>query len=251
MFGSSAICHRLQAVLLAVLFIGAVLPERAEARRIPRSVLAFSGYVNFTSDYIFRGVSRTNGTNTVQADLGMNLNFYGQLRLGIWGSGLAGATAEIREYAYLDIPLPLVSLHVGATKYRYPGALSNRLITQVRGLQTDEVLVGASLSLGSLASIRATLYESRTESSEQYTYTEIFAQMPFGFSLIYGNDGSDSEEANLSLTYSVNFNRVTLGVTYHGTRREVRTSDIDNIWIGLRDGNFDEEDVVLSLSARF
>lgn len=249
----------MRSVLFSLLLIALLLPETAVAARRNTPLLAFTGQVAFVSDYIFRGTSRTNGENTVQADLGLNLHLYGNFRIGLWGSGVAGATAEIRQYLQLTLPLPVVSLELGATRYRFPGASSvaddmmNMTDTAVMPVgvspEIDELSVGVGISVASLLSIQAKYHQPQGDTNLDEAYTEVYLAIPFGFWLNYGS--WESYGANTSVGYSFNFNRLTVGLVYHDANNDIGISEVDDIWLQLRDGNYDSEELVFSISARF
>ena len=245
---SSPIRHSL---LLGPLLLLLALPDTAEAARY-RSPLAFTGHVSFTSDYIFRGASRTNGQQTVQADLGLDINLYGNLRLGLWGSGVSSGSAEIRQYISFAVPLPALSLHGGVTRYRFPGSLNSEG-DRVALPTAEEISVGVSMSLLSLINFQLTHYEPQSgiaNAPGSGGYTELHLRIPLGLWTTYGKRSSGNG-SDITVGYSFNFNRLTLGVSYHDNGGGVDANEIDDIWTELRDGNFDSEEVVFNIGARF
>ena len=79
--------------------------------------------VGGTSDYIFRGVSQTDGDPAFQAGVDFS---YGILYAGIWGSNtddaFTNSSAEIDFYAGIKPVLGPVTFDFGVIYYSYPGA---------------------------------------------------------------------------------------------------------------------------------
>lgn len=242
--------------LLALLLLVCFLCPPAEAQRRYHSIINITGYVNFVSDYFYRGTSRTNGEQTVQGDAGINFNLYGSLRIGFWGSGIAGGTAELRRYAHYSTDLtPTLGIHFGGTRYSFPGTpfggvnaagagRSNTMVDIGSGPTLDEIYTGFSTSI-LLFRLAVTYHEpiENLEGSEAYTLAEL--SLPLG---VWLSSGSNND---VRIGYRFRFNKLSLGVTIHDNNDSISSDEIDNIWRDLRNNNYAGDDVVFNLQASF
>lgn len=91
-----------------------------------------SGNVGLASDYVFRGISQTDGHPALQGGLGYergitnDVSFY----LGVWGSNVdfndgGEATLELDGYGGVKFDAGPVALDLGMIYYAYPGAESD------------------------------------------------------------------------------------------------------------------------------
>jgi len=125
-----------------------------------------SGSVTFTSDYVFRGISQTNGNAAVQGSLDWsNDMFYA----GLWGSNVdfgGDESVELDLYVGMTPTTGPVSWDIGVVGYFYPGAGDD-------GAEYDyyEGIVGASMDL-----------------TEQFSIGGVFAYTPEYFA--DGGDGT-------------------------------------------------------------
>ena len=105
--------------LLAAMAAGALLAPAAFAEG------EFSGNVAFTTDYVFRGVSQTDGAPTVSGGLDWASDkFY----VGGWASGVDfgdGTSTELDIYAGFTPTVGMFDLDIGAIYYIYPDAPDN------------------------------------------------------------------------------------------------------------------------------
>lgn len=107
------------AALLAGAAIGTAGAAHAEG--------TMSGSVNFTTDYVFRGLSQTTGSPAIQGSLdytddASSIPWYA----GVWGSnvdfGTGGGNLETDLYAGVRPKTGPVSWDIGILGYFYPGA---------------------------------------------------------------------------------------------------------------------------------
>jgi uncharacterized protein (TIGR02001 family) len=118
---------------LLLLFVGAVTGMlyspflRAEPEAAPSSGWTQSGNVSLLSDYVFRGVSQTQGKPTLQATL--DFSHSGGAYIGVFGSGVSHAAynngngSEIDLYAGYRYSVGQNSnIDAGVVTYWYPGA---------------------------------------------------------------------------------------------------------------------------------
>lgn len=242
--------------LIALLLLACLTPAAAQRRF--HSIINISGYVNFVSDYFYRGTSRTNGEQTIQGDAGINANLYGSLRVGFWGSGIVGGSAELRRYVHYSAPVaPLLNLHTGITRYSFPGtrfsnidvAGAGRNSNEVAdGVELDEFYTGFSTSF-LLFRLTVTYYEpiENLAGSEAYTLGEI--RLPLG---VWISRGSNDD---IQVGYRFRFNKLALGITIHDNDDSITADEVDNIWRSLRDDTYNEsntgEAIVFNLQANF
>ena len=95
----------------------------------------FSANVALTSEYIFRGISQTDGSPAIQGGFDYTATFVEQAGpfkdfgayIGVWGSNVrfTDANVEIDSYAGLTADLSGVGLDLGVIWYAYPGAASD------------------------------------------------------------------------------------------------------------------------------
>ncbi len=107
----------------AALTIGLALPAQAGDNEI-----ALSATTNFTTDYVFRGISQTREGPAAQAEFDLT---YGIFYAGIWGSNVdfGGngfgddiASIEIDYYAGIAPTWQGISFDIAGLYYTYPGA---------------------------------------------------------------------------------------------------------------------------------
>ncbi|HET8656667.1 MAG TPA: TorF family putative porin [Longimicrobiaceae bacterium] len=142
----------------AVLLCSARAVAAQETAKGPTSWL--SANVALTSDYVFRGISQTQGEPAIQG--GIDVKHPSGLYAGTWGSsvnfgeGLEGgrrAEMELDVYGGLARSLAgLVDFDVGALYYAYPGAAGSR------GYDYWELGTGLSRDVGPLSAGVAVKY---------------------------------------------------------------------------------------------
>lgn len=115
-------------LLLAGTLAGALYAPQshAEPAAVPAPAWTHSGNVALLSDYIFRGVTQTQGKPTLQATL--DLVHASGVYAGLFGSGVSNAAynnvngAEIDLYAGYRLALGDSNIDAGLVTYWYPGA---------------------------------------------------------------------------------------------------------------------------------
>jgi len=102
-------------------FEGSVKDGPAPAREFSYSVT-----VTGTSDYVFRGVSQTNNSPTMQGAFDIS---YGIFYAGVWGTGVDGYEGtEVDWYAGFKPVWNDFEFDFGAILYTYPGAAGTDLV---------------------------------------------------------------------------------------------------------------------------
>jgi uncharacterized protein (TIGR02001 family) len=102
-------------ILSAALIGGLALPAQAGDNQ-----LELSGFANFTTDYIFRGISNTDENPAVQAEFDLT---YGMFYAGMWGSNTDfGDGVEIDYYAGIAPSWGNWGLDIAGLAYTFPGA---------------------------------------------------------------------------------------------------------------------------------
>ena len=123
----------------------------AQAQEIGNWGASFSANASVANDYIWRGVTQTDGQIAVQG--GFDVEFENGFSLGVWASNVDfgpgdSTDAEVDFYGSFAIPLTdMVSANVGGILYLYPGQPSGADYTFFEfngGLDFD--LGGATLS---------------------------------------------------------------------------------------------------------
>jgi uncharacterized protein (TIGR02001 family) len=146
---------------------------------------SFSGNVALTTDYVFRGISQTQGDPALQGGFDYS---HGSFYAGTWGSsidfGSAGGLAtdthlELDLYAGFKPTLGPVTLDLGVIGYFYPDA-------GIDDLDYVELKVGGSVAPAEGLTIGATLFYSPeftfnggdslyAEATAGYTLNEVFS----------------------------------------------------------------------------
>jgi uncharacterized protein (TIGR02001 family) len=105
-------------VVILLALCGATFPVHPELR--------FGGSVTVTSDYVYRGVSQTQGKAAVQLDLNLlPIEKWSNWSVGVWGSEVrlipTTHTAEVDFYSQWQQPLSSnLSVTAGAVYYTFP-----------------------------------------------------------------------------------------------------------------------------------
>lgn len=176
-----------------------------------------SGNVALTSNYVWRGLTQTDGDAAIQGgfDYGSDM-FYA----GVWGSSVddfgVDAKTEIDLYAGFTPSLGPVAFDLGVVGYFYPGAAVD--------VDFAELKLGASYSPMEPLALGATVYLSDDyggsgedsvfiEGTAGYTFTDAFSA-----SVGYGTldtDLGDYDTWNIGATYS--FHGFGFDLRYHDT----------------------------------
>jgi len=110
-------------ILSAALIAGTALPAHAADNK-----LALSATATITTDYVFRGISQTQGNPAVQGEFDAT---YGIFYAGLWsssldfggnGMGQQLAPLEIDWYAGITPSWQSIDFDIGGLYYSYPGA---------------------------------------------------------------------------------------------------------------------------------
>lgn len=204
---------RLAAIAMAVTTVAA--PALAEGE--------WSGNVAITSDYVFRGISQTDGAPTVSGGFDWaSDSFY----VGTWASGVDfgdGTSTEIDVYAGFTPTVGVFDLDLGAIYYIYPDAPDEPEQNFV------ELYAGASTTVGEFLDVGASVAYSPEFYYEtgQAFYYAASAGIPlgemFGLDATVGYSSGDEDEGFTDYTdYSVG-----LTTSYEGFDFDLRFIDTD------------------------
>ncbi|MEM0985929.1 MAG: TorF family putative porin [Pseudomonadota bacterium] len=144
----------------------------------------FSGNITLTTDYVFRGVTQTDGAPMVQGGFDWASDtFY----VGTWASGVDfgdGTSTEIDIYAGFTPTVGIFSLDLGAIYYLYPDAPDNPDQNFI------EFYAGGSTTLGDILDVGASVAFSPDFYLEtgQALYISGSAGIPLGEN--FGLDGT-------------------------------------------------------------
>lgn len=107
-----------------------------------------SGSVTFTSDYVFRGLSQTNGNAAVQGSLDWSQDMF---YAGVWGSNVdfgGDESVELDLYAGITPTTGPVSWDIGLVGYFYPGADSSGELDYYEGIVSGSMDLTEQFSIG-------------------------------------------------------------------------------------------------------
>lgn len=136
----------------------------------------FSGNIALTTDYVFRGVSQTDGAPTVSGGFDWaSDDFYA----GVWASGVDfgdGTSTEVDFYGGWTPSVGVFDLDLGVIYYVYPDAPDNPEQNYV------EIYAGASTTLADLVEVGASVAYSPEYYLEdgESIYTSFSAGVPLG-----------------------------------------------------------------------
>ena len=197
--------------------LGAAVLAAALSAAPAAQALDFSGSAALTSDYVFRGISQTQGDAAPQlgARLALDSGFYGAL----WGS-----TVDYGDAVGSDAEVDLVAgwnrtfgqrwnLDVNLTRFTYPGTRAplnldyNEVITTLTVNQRWWLLLGWS--------------ENVLASGERGIYTEVGAKFPlndrFRFETVAAHYDLDD-------AYGASYSRAQLSAIYTPGKMDLRAS---------------------------
>lgn len=137
-----------------------------------------SGYLVGTTDYVYRGVTQSDGQGAVQA--GLDVNFDSGFFLGVWGStvdisGPAGNNRQNEVRAYLGYGFDLnenVRTVFNTVAYRYPGSDG--------GFDYDNQETSVSLGIADQYWIEYAYSPNLYDLGVDTHNVEIFAEWPLG-----------------------------------------------------------------------
>ena len=139
------------ATLSLLVITSAAVADEAKSPSSP-----FSANVSLTSEYMFRGISQTNGRAAVQGGFDYERSLFGNLSIyaGTWGSNVdfgdgGEANIEVDYFGGVKTTVGNLGLDVGVAHYTYPGASKslNYTFTEVIGKASYDVKV-ATLNAG-------------------------------------------------------------------------------------------------------
>ena len=179
------------------------------------SFAAVSANVAFTSDYVWRGMTQSDGP-AIQG--GFDYEAEGGFYAGIWGSNVNfndGAGSELDYYAGYGFSLGNVGVDVGYIAFDYP--------ENQTGLDFEEIYLG--LSFGDLG----LFFASGQDGAPDYT------EVSYGLgpvSLSYGT--YDDVSDNITLSYGFACGSYECGLTmYDMTDEGYGTGDEDGIFFSI------------------
>lgn len=155
----------------SILVLGAI--AAASAAPAFAQDVTISGNIGLGSDYVFRGVSQTDGNPTVQGGLDATFGSSG-FYAGTWASninfGTGGGNLELDVYGGYKFAAGPVNFDVGVVGYFYPGAADD-----AAELDYYEGYIKPSIALSKELTVGAALYYSPefTSKSGVATYLEV------------------------------------------------------------------------------
>ncbi len=178
----------------------------------------FSGNVALTSDYVFRGVTQTDGEMAIQG--GFDYNHDSGFYAGVWGSNVddatfSGASLELDAYIGYATEVAGIGVDVNALRYMYPG-------TTVSANNTNEFSLGLSKDFGAAAVFAGIAYSPDFFGAGDSTYASLVVDVPVGpatLSAIYNSSDFDTatDYKDWSLGVSGEVEGFGLALTYTDT----------------------------------
>lgn len=152
-------------IALLALTSGALAGGSLKDEPAPEREFTYSFSITGTSDYVFRGVTQTDGDPTIQGAINIG---YGIFYAGIWASGVDfGDDAEVEAdyYAGIKPTWGKATFDLGVIYYDYPGydAVNNEAL---------ELKAGVSGELIDKLSGVATIYYSPDYNDKEYAVYE-------------------------------------------------------------------------------
>lgn len=189
----------------------------AETLSSPVGDFDVSMNVGLTSDYIFRGISQTQGNGAIQG--GLDVAHENGLYIGTWASNVDfGGDASVEFDYYLGFGNDItenISYDLGWIKYDYPGESALNLSEYYGSLSAYGLKVGAAYS-DDFGGSDTTLYS--------YVYYEYALPYDVGLALQYGKYdfkdatfGNDDSYNDWSIGLSKTLVGLDFGLTYSDT----------------------------------
>lgn len=208
--------------------VGAAIAAGATIAGVGIANAEISANVSLTTDYVFRGVSLSDGDPAIQGGFDWsNDQFYA----GVWGSSLPDGM-ELDLYAGFTPTLGSLEFDLGAIGYFYPGAEDDdaefdyyELLAAVEAPLTEQFSIGGGVYYAP---------ENYGETGEAM-YFEIngtfAASEALEFTAAYGNqsiEDADGEDG-IDVTDDSDYNTWNIGGTYalHGFGLDLRYHDTD------------------------
>jgi uncharacterized protein (TIGR02001 family) len=154
---------------------------------------AITGNLGFTTDYVFRGLSQTDGKLAVQG--GFDADFKNGFTAGVWASNVSAALGnlEVDLYANYGFKVGSVDVSVGYIDYTYS--------TAVNGGEANVSAAFSGLTLKISKGVSGYLSDYYYEAAYSY---DIAAVKGLNLGLHYGSDAASSKyDYSLALTYPV------------------------------------------------
>lgn len=208
--------------------IGAAIAAGATIAGVSAAHAEVSANINFTTDYVFRGVSLSGNDAAIQGGFDWsNDMFYA----GIWGSSLSEGS-ELDLYAGYTPSIGQFTFDFGVIGYFYPGADD-----EDAEFDYVEFLAGTDFAVNDQFSVGGAFYIAPDNFGEtgEAIYYEINATYApseaLEFTAAYGNqsiEDADGEDG-VDVTDESDYNTWNIGGTYalHGFTLDLRYHDTD------------------------
>lgn len=210
-----------------------------------------SGNINLTTDYVFRGVSLSDGNPAVQGGFDWT---EGQLYAGVWGSSLTDGV-ELDVYGGWTPSTGPVDWDLGLVAYFYPGADDDDA-----EFDYFEAKAAGTFNVTDQFGVGGAVYYSPENYGDtgEAIYLEVNASYTLNdqlsFSGAYGNQSIDDPDGAPGGLEEDDYNTWNIGGTYamHGFEVDLRYHDTDieddsDIGLTLDENNYDSA-VVATIS---
>jgi len=215
--GNTTMLKKLTLATAAAIAVTASSFAVAETLSSPVGDFDVSMNVGLTSDYIFRGISQTQGNGAIQG--GLDVAHENGLYIGTWASNVDfGGDASVEFNYYLGFGNDItenISYDLGWIKYDYPGESALNFSEYYGSLSAYGLTVGAAYS-DDFGGSDTTLYS--------YVYYEYALPYDVGLALQYGKYdfkdatfGNDDSYNDWSIGLSKTLVGLDFGLTYSDT----------------------------------
>jgi uncharacterized protein (TIGR02001 family) len=166
----------------------------AQSTAAAPSAFTTSGNLSLTSDYVFRGVSQSEGQLAVQG--GFDVAHKSGLSAGVWASSVSSAkgSLEVDLYANYGFKLGAVDLSVGYINYMY-----NTSVNGGNGGEANVALSVAGVTLKASKGVSGSLSDYYYEANYS---REIAKSLTLGLHYGYDRANKDSDYS-VGLTYPI------------------------------------------------
>jgi len=203
------------------------------------SALEISGNVALTTDYIWRGMSQTDGSPAIQG--GFDADLGNGLYAGVWGSNVdfdGGESMELDIYAGWATEISGVGVDLGVIHYAYPTSNSETDFTEVYvGLSMGPASLtqyfGVDLGSDDLGDYRLGNYTDLGLDLGEYSGISLAAHVGY-YDLQKGNDYWDW--------------KLAASTTYMGVDVEVAYTDVDTNSNNAGSGRSESDDEAFVLT---
>ena len=232
--GRTALGAAFSGVLLLALALAAPLAQAQKDKRGERPTgvgVDINGEMTFFDDYLYRGVSYSDGKVAVQgrmaADFSSGVDFGAEVAI----TSVAHAQAEVQLRGYLEVPMGLgVKFLSNIAQYRYQSITcpSDSNLNEVNcreGFDLDYEELGLGLGFRISLADFTWMYYRPYNSERDRGYTEVNAHIRLLG--LYGNLGRYSDGASfLQIGARRQFGKVVLDVSYLADIQDPNESDI-------------------------